>query len=113
MYISYIVGVGGGCQNNNPFEAEKSSSMDKKDNYNTEAVEELIVNWRKLMLQQETQEMHIVNFYFCFNTLIINLLSDILEKMPKFMLKFWPFLQIYIHYSEWGISSKSFHSVYL
>ena len=78
MYISYVVGVGGGCQNNNPFEAEKSSSMDKKDNYNTEAVEELIVNWRKLMLQQETQEMHIVNFYFCFNTLIINLLSDIL-----------------------------------
>ena len=50
MYISYVVGVGGGCQNNNPFEAEKSSSMDKKDNYNTEAVEELIVNWRKLML---------------------------------------------------------------
>ena len=42
MYISYVVGVGGGCQNNNPFEAEKSSSMDKKDNYNTEAVEELI-----------------------------------------------------------------------
>ena len=70
-----------GCQNNNPFEAEKSSSMDKKDNYNTEAVEELIVNWRKLMLQQETQKMHIVNFYFCFNTLIINLLSDIHEKM--------------------------------
>ena len=57
MYISYIVGVGGGGQNNNPFEAEKSSSMDKKDNYNTEAVEELIVNWRKLMLQQETQVM--------------------------------------------------------
>ena len=85
MYISYVVGVRGGCQNNNPFEAEKSSSMDKKDNYNTEAVEELIVNWRKLMLQQETQVM----------------------------LKFWPFLQIYIHYSEWGISSKSFHSVYL
>ena len=57
MYISYVVGHGGGCQNNNPFEAEKSSSMDKKDNYNTEAVEELIVNWRKLMLQQETQVM--------------------------------------------------------
>ena len=50
MYISYVVGRGGGCQNNNPFEADKSSSMDKKDNYNTEAVEELIVNWRKLML---------------------------------------------------------------
>ena len=49
MYISYVVGRGGGCQNNNPFEAEKSSSVDK-DNYNTEAMEELIVNWRKLML---------------------------------------------------------------
>ena len=56
MYISYVVGPGG-CQNNNLFEAEKSSSMDKKDNYNTEAVEELIVNWRKLMLQQVTQVM--------------------------------------------------------
>ena len=57
MYISYVVGRGGGCQNNNPFEADKSSSMDKKDNYNTEDVEELIVNWRKLMLQQVTQVM--------------------------------------------------------
>ena len=50
MYISYVVGRRGGCQNNDPFEADKSSSMDKKDNYNTEDVEELIVNWRKLML---------------------------------------------------------------
>ena len=57
--------------------------MDKEDNYNTEALEELMENWKKLMLHQETQEMHIVNFYFWFNTLIILHISDIRNKNAK------------------------------